>query len=435
MTRWPKPLALVVLLAACADQEIILEGERLDIDAAGAGAVVATTPERPHVFRLPPATAEQDWTHRSGNARHVAVHPALGRSLELAWSAEIGQGNDRRHRITADPVVAGGRVYALDSRALVSAHTTQGAPLWTRNLTPPTDKGDDASGGGLAVAGASLFVTSAFGTLTALDAATGDIRWIQDLDAAATGAPTVADGRVYVVTRNAIGWAIDAATGRILWQVLGAISPSGLAGGPAPAVSGQVVIFPFASGQLVAAVPGPGTQVWASSVAGRRQGRAFSRYSDLAGDPVVEGGIVYAGNHSGSAAALDTATGLPVWQARVGALGPVWAAGGSLFFVTDENQLVRLDAASGETVWAVDLGFFTRERIKRRKGTFAHYGPVLAGGRLIIVSDDGLMREFDPVTGALVAQSELPGRAARNPVVAGGTLYVVTGRGQLHAFR
>ena len=269
----------------------------------------------------------------------------------------------------------------------------------------------------------------------ALSAATGERLWTQKLESLATGAPTYADGVVYLVTRNNIGWALDADNGRILWQVLGADSRSGVAGGAAPAIAGGQVIFPLSSGQLVAAATGVGNQTWAASVAGERLGRAFSRYSDLTGDPVVASDVVYAGNHSGRAAAFSAINGQRVWRANEGALSPVWVAGGGVFLVSDENRLIRLDAATGETVWAVDLPFFERERIRRREATVSHFGPVLASGRLILVSNDGLLREFDPVSGALTGTLEVPRGAVRNPVIAGGTLYIVTENGQLHAFR
>ena len=96
---------------------------------------------------------------------------------------------------------------------------------------------------------------------------------------------------------------------------------------------------------------------------------------------------------------------------------------------------MRLNAATGETIWTEDLPLFTRTRLKRRKATFVHFGPVLASGRLLLASDDELLRQYDPVTGDLISATPLPDGAARNPVVAGGTLYIVTENGQLHAFR
>lgn len=426
--------AAAILLAACGEQELLLPGERLDV-RGGAPATIEDAVNRALPLSLPAASVNADWTHRNGNPSHSLTHPALDRALQPVWSVRIGEGNGRKHRLTADPVVSNGRVFALDSRALVTALSTAGATLWSRDLTPPSDRPDDASGGGIAASGDRIYVTTGFGELTALDAASGEVLWVQDLQSAATGAPTISNGVVHVVTRNALGWAIDAQTGRVLWQVLGAPSESGLAGGPSPAIAGQLVVFPLSSGQMIAAVSGPGTQAWAASVAGERPDRAFSRVSDLSGDPVVVGNVIYAGNHSGRAAAFDAATGQPIWRADEGAMSPVWVAGGSVFLISDENRLVRLDAATGETIWAEELPFFTRERLTRRKSVFSHFGPVLAGGRLLVASDDGQLREFDPVTGSLIAAVPLPRGAARNPVVAGGTLYLVTEDGTLHAFR
>ncbi len=423
---------MLFVLAACGDDELILEGERFDLRE---GAASEDSVARAQPLQLASPVVNANWSHTNGSPSHNIVHPALDRSLARVWSASIGQGNDRKHRVTADPVVADGRIFTLDSRALVSAFSTSGSTLWSRDLTPSSDHADDASGGGLAVAGGTIFVTSGFGFLTALDATTGETLWTQDLDSAASGAPTAANGVVYVVTRNATGWAIDAQNGRVLWQVLGAPSGSGIFGGPGPVLAGPLVVFPFASGQMLAAAASVGSPAWVASVSGQRPDRSFSRISDLSGNPVADGTRIYAGNHSGRTAAFDSATGQPVWTADEGAMNAPWLAGGSLFFVSDENQLIRLDAATGQTVWARELPFFRRSKISRRKSTFAHHGPVLAGGRLILTSNDGVLREFDAETGSLIAETELPDGAARNPVVAAGTLFVVTENGQIHAFR
>ncbi|MEM9971023.1 MAG: PQQ-binding-like beta-propeller repeat protein [Pseudomonadota bacterium] len=424
-------LVAAVALAACAEEEFVLPGPREPIRPETA----APTENVARAFQGGPTVANAAWTHVNGSPSHVIRQPALGRQLSRVWSADIGDGNGRRHRLTADPVVAGGRVFTLDSRSQLSAFSTAGAAQWSRDLTPPSDNADDASGGGIAYAGGRVFATTGFGTITVFSADTGAPGWSQDLDAAATGAPTVADGVVYVTTRNDIGWAIDADTGRILWQVLGAPSESGLVGGASPAVAGRLVVFAFSSGQLIAVERGSGRRAWLGSVAGARENRAFSQISDITGGPIADGARVFAGNHSGRSAAFDAATGAPVWSADVGTLNTMWRAGDSVFLVSDENQLVRLDAATGDQVWSVALPFFEEDRQSRRKATFVHYGPVLAGGRLLVASDDGFLRSFDPVDGRSLGDVELPDAAARSPVIAGGTLYLVTEGGQIHAFR
>ena len=103
--------------------------------------------------------------------------------------------------------------------------------------------------------------------------------------------------------------------------------------------------------------------------------------------------------------------------------------------VNDIGELVRLDGDDGTPIWRVELPGFAESRERRQKTRFAHYGPIIAGGRVIIASGDGLIRQFDPTSGALVGTIEVPGGAASNPIVANGTLYVVSQRGQLLAFR
>ena len=116
-------------------------------------------------------------------------------------------------------------------------------------------------------------------------------------------------------------------------------------------------------------------------------------------------------------------------------MNPVWVAGGSVFLVSDRNELVRLSAEDGSRIWGVELPFFVKERPRKQSEIYAHYGPVLAGGRLIVASNDGLIRMFDPASGNLVGSAEIPGGASSNPVFAGGVMYVVSAKGELYAYR
>lgn len=426
--------AITAALAGCGGgPDIILEGERLDIRALEEPAEdpAAAAPG----ITLPAQVANADWTHRGGSASHRITHPALGPGLAQAFAVNIGQGNNRRDRITADPIVVGGRVFTMDSNSGVTAVSAAGAPLWSQSLTPASDPRSDATGGGLAATAEVVVATTGFGTVSALDAATGDVFWTQDLDAGATASPTVVGDLVYVVARDSRAWAIDLSSGRVRWTLNGTPSVQGFDGGAGAAVTPDIAIFPFASGEVLAAFPQGGLRRWSTVVTGERLGSAAATVSDISSDPVIDGSVVYAGNVSGRIAALSLGNGERIWTATEGAVSPVWPAGGSVFAVSDIGELLRLSASDGTVLWRVALPGFVEDRPPRRKTRYAHYGPVLAGGRLIVASSDGLIRQFDPQTGALLGTVDLPGGAAANPVVAGGVLYVVSQRGQLVAFR
>lgn len=434
-------LGLVAVLAGC-ERESLLEGQRfgtrVPLAATLSGEAVADPAARPDEARaisLPAASTYATWAQRGFDAQNRTPHSGLRRELAQVWSANIGQGNGRRTRLTADPVAGGGAVYTLDADAGLRAHAiSNGGLMWSADLTAGFDRGGRVSGGGLALSGDTVYATTGYGELIALDASNGAVRWRQRLGAG-IGAPTVSGNTVYVVSRDNRAWAISTDVGRIQWELPSAPASALLAGGAAPAVTGGTVIFPFGSGELVAADTSTGVRTWATAVAGGRLGVAYANINDITSDPVVAGGTVYTGNQSGRVVALNAASGTRLWTATDGSYSPVLVAGGSLFFVSDRNELIRLDADSGQRIWGTELPLYVRERERRRRAVFTHYGPILAGGRLIIASGDRQIRAFDPVSGQLVQSIGLRGGAASHPIVVNNTLMVVTTNGQLVAFR
>ncbi len=440
------PAIGLVLLAACGERELVLEGERFTTrtpleaslpvegqptpEAPISGQVTASEP-----ITLPAAVANADWTHRAGNARHLMPHGALSSAPVRVWSANVGKGSSRKSRVSAAPVVSDGRIFTMDALSGVTATATSGATLWTVDLSASFDRGGAQSGGGLAIAGGRLFVATGFGELVALDPASGAVTWRQRLDSPVSGAPAAVDGAVFVVGRDGTAWGLDAQNGKVLWQAAGTASKLGVLGTSAPAVGERAVIFPSAGGEIMAVTRLGGLKVWSASTAGERLGRAFAATYDVTSDPVVQGDVTYAGTSAGRTIALSSSSGERIWSTGEGAMGPVLPVGGSVFLVNDQSRLVRLDAATGTVIWSVDMPYFENEKPKKRKGIFAHYGPVLAGGRLVVASSDGLLRFFSPTDGSLLSTLDIPGGAAAQPALAGGVIYVMGGNGQLHAFR
>lgn len=436
----------LLAVSACAPREVILAGERFPIRAdlsdsipvEGQPAPVAAPIDganQSQPISLPGAVANADWTHRGGNARHNQPHGSLSSAPQLLFAANIGTGNSRRNRISAAPVVADGRVFTIDASAQLVATSTGGATLWQTDLTPASDSGGGLSGGGLAFGGGRVFATTPYGEVVALDAASGAILWRQALDVSVTGAPATDGDAVYVAGRNGTAWAIGADDGRVLWTATGLPAATGVVGAAAPAVGERAVIFPFASGTVSSILKTGGTLAWSAPVAGQRLGRAFGGFADVTGDPVIDGGTIYIGTSAGRTVALSASGGEQIWSTGEGAMGPILAVGGSLFMVNDTGNLVRLDQATGAKIWAQPLPFFDTDKPQRQKAVTPHFGPVLAGGRIVVASGDGQLRFFSPTDGASLGAVEIPGGASSQPALAGGVLYVVSATGQLLAFR
>ena len=187
-------IGLLGLGVGCSNSDPRLQGERQLLD----GTVFVETDARFLAENLPDLRLPQPqpvpaWTHQGGNAQHIATHAELPAELTLRWSRQIGAGDAKRHQISAAPVAQGGQLYTIDSQSMVTALDETGSILWQTKLGRSSDQVTDVSGGGLAVRGTQLFVTTGFGTVVALDTASGAQLWSQDLASYGGASPTVSE--------------------------------------------------------------------------------------------------------------------------------------------------------------------------------------------------------------------------------------------------
>jgi outer membrane protein assembly factor BamB len=362
--------------------------------------------------------------------------------LVVAWRRDIGRGRSRGNQVTASPIVAGGRVFAMDGQATVSAHdAATGAPVWRVDLTPKERRDQEAYGGGVAFADGRVYVSSGFRFVAALDAATGAQIWRTQVEAPMRGAPTVAQGRVFAVSADNEVFAFDAATGAESWTYQALVEPARFAIASSPAVLGDTVVAPFASGELVALRAQNGNELWTDVLSRASRTNALSELRDIAGRPVIYRGDVFATSNSGVFSATDLRTGARRWSQPVAALTTPWPAGDVVYVMNKAGELICVARDSGQVYWVSDLnagrvrkeggflGFFDREV----RPTWS--SPLLASNRLIAVSTDGIAIAADARTGALQKTVRLGSPAFIAPVAAGGMIYVVTEEAELIALR
>ena len=198
-------------MATIGDCEEILPGKREDVRSILDGEAVTasrTAENQTRAIRLPGQTGNANWPQSIGSPSLRTDHPALGTQLARIWTADIGDGDGRKQRITASPVVAGGLIYTLDAESLVTATTLAGQRLWQVDIRPARDKSGQATGGGLAYDDGRLYVSLGYGNLVVLEAATGAEVWRQRLDGTASGTPTVIGGLVYLTAGDDRGFAL-----------------------------------------------------------------------------------------------------------------------------------------------------------------------------------------------------------------------------------
>ena len=162
--------------------------------------------------------------------QHSINHPDLNKDFQVIWSSKIGAGNTRKTRITAEPIIASDMIFVMDSKSKVSGFSLDGLPIWSKSLVPSKEHANDASGGGLAFAGGTVYAVTGFGDVFSLNSKTGTLNWKRRLGSPITAAPSVDKKFIYLVTRDNSAWALNISTGSIEWFRNGSPSSSTIVG-------------------------------------------------------------------------------------------------------------------------------------------------------------------------------------------------------------
>ncbi len=441
-----RPLLLAVLLplalAGCTDairsilgtdDEEILPGERISVLQ-----LQQTLEPDPGIqdlaVRLPRPYRNDEWPQAGGYPSHAMHHLEVPGALDKLWQADAGAGSHGKARLLASPVVARGKIFVLDADGRVSAMEAEsGQRLWRFSLTPEGEDNESALGGGLAYGGGALFVATGFGDVFALNAETGGAIWHRRIGKPMRAAPTVSGERVFVITIDNELFALSTRGGDELWTHAVAAEPAGLLGGASAAVDAGVVVVPYNSGELFALRVENGRVAWSDSLSRTRQLTPLASLSAILGRPVIDRGRVYAISHSGRLVAIELRSGARLWERNIASIQSPWVAGDFIFLITLEGEVVCLSRRDGRIRWVRSLQRYEDEEDK--EDPIQWTGPVLISDRLIVVSSHGLAVSLSPYSGELLGRIELSDGAFVAPVVANGTLYILTDDGELTAFR
>jgi outer membrane protein assembly factor BamB len=380
---------------------------------------------------VPEAAVNADWNQPGGNAAKAMGHLALSATPSQVWSKEIAK-TSKKERLAASPVIAGGKLFVMDTDGQVHALAADtGAELW-RAATVKADSNKTARfGGGVSVSGEHVFATNGLGDVVALKVADGTEVWRKRPGGPLRGAPSLANGNAYVVTQDNQLFVMSQENGDVSWTASASLESQGVFGVAAPASAQGTVIAGFSSGELNAYRYENGRSLWSDVLSRSSMTTSVSSLSDIDAEPVIDQGRVYAVGQGGRMVAMDIATGNRMWEQNIAGISTPWVAGEWLFVVTDDARLLCLSRTSGKVRWIAPLKRYKNDK----KDPWNWIGPVLAGGKLILGSTRGELVFVSPTDGSVSSTIELKAPISLQPVVANHMLYILDDKGRLTAFR
>jgi len=276
------------------------------------------------------------------------------------WMQEHpGRGFD--YGASSTPLVTGGRVYVIGSLGVVYClDAGSGEPAWTKRLDAA--KGARVSSS-FAIADGLVVILA--GPLTAMDAATGEVRWTQPKVSGTDNSPVFwrSGGKQYVICNTGRGvFCVDIADGKLLWNVPGGSCSTVAVCGDFMAVQAESKNVGLSAYRLSPEKP---EKLWTVE------------HTDRGASPVIHDGHVYSVTRNG-AICVHLETGKVLWRQNVGGgeiSSPILAGGMVLSPVSgDRGVLVMIKAAPEKFSL---LG-------KVRLGIATCTSPAFADGRLYV---------------------------------------------------
>ncbi|MCE7887008.1 MAG: hypothetical protein DYH13_05830 [Alphaproteobacteria bacterium PRO2] len=427
------PLLALLFLSACSDKDDKppLEGERLSVlelqnalepDDAALSAQGLVTPE---------PWRNEFWPQAGGYPNHSMQNLALNTgALKRVWSADIGTGTTDELPLTAQPIVADGKVFTLDTDSQLSAFDANtGKNIWRVNVRKKKEKDDPVISGGVSFGGGVLYVTNGYDEVLALKPADGSVFWRKKIGAPSRSAPTILDQRVFINTLDNRLLALNAVNGEVLWEYTGLAESAGLIGAASPAASRDIVVPVFSSGEITALRVENGSVAWSDNLSSSRRLGNLGSITDIKAHPVIDKGLVVGISFSDRLVAIDERTGSRVWQREIGGSNTPWLAGNHLFVLSLNNELIALGRETGSIIWVTKLPRFEDDE------PVLFTGPILAGGRLFVFGSGGRVLEIKPDTGKVITEWDAGDSILIAPVIAGGTMYTLSEDGTLTAYK
>ncbi|MCM1323725.1 MAG: PQQ-binding-like beta-propeller repeat protein [Acetobacter sp.] len=395
-------------LVSCSQDKKLPEGIR--ISALG-NLNSDNTLENKKISVLPAAYHNSSWAQAGVNPQHIIGNLKAGFTLQELWGENFGKGISKRDILLASPVVSRNRIFVMDSQGVVSSFDLNtGERLWENSLTANIGgfKETKSRASGLAVDGNTLFATTGFGGVFAMNVETGAPKWRKVMESPIRIAPAVTEKMLLIQTVDNKLYALDKVNGQELWRFGVAHEDTVIAGGATPAYDSEdnVVIAGFSNGEIVVLNAAVGTPLWSEMLVSNKQITSSTEINTIGAYPIVQDGVIYAISNSNIMLAIDMRSGDKLWEKEIGSMQNMLLAGDYLFVISNKNVLYAVDKNDGEVMWSIDVHEHLSDDGDSKASIYAA-PPLMLNGQILLAFSNGRIIKVDAASGALRAKTDL----------------------------
>jgi len=349
-------------------------------------------------------------------AELVEFEPTL--KVGKVWSTGVGSGLDKAGR-QLWPAYLSGTLYVADYKGVLMAiDANSGSKRWEIKTKLPFT-------GGPGVSGELLLMGTQDGEVYAFDATSGTQLWSATVTSEILAAPSEADGIVVVRCIDGRVFGLDADTGRRVWIYDHSVPLLSLRGNAPPLLRAGAVFIGYDGGQVVALRLDDGTLMWEQTLVTTEGRTELERLADIDGQMVFIASDLLVSSYKNRLASLAADSGRLLWFKDISSASGVAVDRVNLAVSDRDGNLWLVDRRNGAEFW--------------KNNQMLHRGltrPAIFGSFVVVGDQEGYLHWVNISDGIFAARAKVGGKGFSGPpLVVGNTLYVMTRKGELVAFR
>jgi len=307
--------------------------------------------------------------------------------MQRLWTRKLE--NSARGRF--QPLALNGVVYAASRTGqVIAVDQASGQRKWIKQL-------DTTLGSGVGGSDNQLYVSDKDGLIIALSTVDGEELW--ELPASSEVLAPVSAGFGAVIVRSADGrvLSIDPVSGEERWSVTYAPPALTVNGYSQPLLVDGGALVGLEDGRLIALGTDAGNVLWESVVSVPSGRSEVERLADLDGRLSADNEAIYAVNYQGRLARIEPAKGQILWSVPISSTAGLALSESAVFVVADDDELHAFDKVSGQSLW-------TQAALKNRRLS----APQVIGDNLVLVGDlEGYLHIINTDDGRLVGRTRV----------------------------
>lgn len=213
---------------------------------------------------------------------------------------------------------------------------------------------EDVITGGVGIddQGSVAVIGTRSGKLIALDARTGAPRWAVELASSSLTPALISGDKVIVITNSGTIFGLDINSGATVWQYATQVPNTSVRGMAKPlALDARTVLIGGADGRIHALDTMTGAPVWNRRVGLAMGSGEIDQLRDVDGTPTVVDHYLYAASYSGQLTGFDMTTGRTMFVSELSSTKKLATLADAVIGSSTDGDVVAFNRLTGEKLW------------------------------------------------------------------------------------